>query len=128
MLFAILTALVITIHVAQPLPHVNPRAADTNTTFDYVVIGGGTAGLALATRLVQGSTHTVAVIEAGGFYEQDNGNFSIVPGYALAFAGTDPKDVNPLVDWGFVTEPQTVCIPCSTPSQAESSISREKLD
>ncbi|KAL8877111.1 MAG: hypothetical protein Q9198_004814, partial [Flavoplaca austrocitrina] len=47
----------------------------------------------------------VAVIEAGGYYEQDNGNISIVPGYASFFSGTDPTDINPLVDWGFVTQP-----------------------
>ncbi|KAL8735786.1 MAG: hypothetical protein Q9166_000650 [cf. Caloplaca sp. 2 TL-2023] len=75
-------------------------------TFDYVVVGGGTAGLTLATRLAQGSSRSVAVIEAGGFYEQDNGNLSIVPGYCTLFSGTDPADVQRLVDWGFVTEPQ----------------------
>ena len=76
--------------------------------FDYVVIGGGTAGLAMAARLVEGSSHSIAVIEAGGFYEKDNGNLNVVPGYCTFFAGTDPDDVNPLIDWGFVTEPQKV--------------------
>ncbi|KAL8933415.1 MAG: hypothetical protein Q9216_006373 [Gyalolechia sp. 2 TL-2023] len=75
-------------------------------TFDYVVVGGGTAGLALASRLAQGGSLSVAVIEAGGFYEQDNGNLSVVPAYCTFNSGTDPTDVNPAVDWGFVTEPQ----------------------
>ena len=75
--------------------------------FDYIVVGGGTAGLALAARLVEGS-QSVAVIEAGGFYEKDNGNLSVVPGYCTFFTGTDPDDFNPLIDWGFVTEPQKV--------------------
>jgi GMC oxidoreductase len=83
-------------------------ASSSDKTFDYVVVGGGTAGLALATRLAEGSSHTVAVIEAGGFYEQDNGNISVVPGYCTFYAGTDPDDVMPLVDWGFVTKPQKV--------------------
>ncbi|KAL8969550.1 MAG: hypothetical protein Q9197_004271 [Variospora fuerteventurae] len=74
-------------------------------TFDYVVVGGGTAGLALASRLAEDFSRTVAVIEAGGFYEQDNGNISIVPAYCTIGAGTDPADFNPLVDWGFVTQP-----------------------
>lgn len=82
-------------------------------TFDYVVIGGGTAGLTMAVRLAENSFFSVAVIEAGGFYEQDNGNISVVPGYCTVHSGTDPADVNPLVDWGFVTEPLKVWIPLS---------------
>jgi len=46
----------------------------TNATYDYVVIGGGTAGLTIAARLAEDSDVSVAVIEAGGFYQQDNGN------------------------------------------------------
>ena len=79
-----------------------------NATFDYVVVGGGTAGLAIATRLASDPSVSVAVIEAGGFYEIDNGNRSIVPGYATYFTGSDPDDYQPLIDWGFVTEPQEV--------------------
>jgi ribulose 1,5-bisphosphate synthetase/thiazole synthase len=45
-----------------------------NATYDYVVIGGGTAGLTIAARLAEISNVSVAVIEAGGFYQQDNGN------------------------------------------------------
>lgn len=45
-----------------------------NTTYDYVVIGGGTAGLTIAARLAEDSDVSVAVVEAGGFYQQDNGN------------------------------------------------------
>jgi len=39
-----------------------------NKTFDYVVVGGGTAGLAIATRLAEDASKQVAVIEAGSFY------------------------------------------------------------
>ena len=79
-----------------------------NATFDYVVIGGGTAGLVLATRLAQDPNTTVAVIEAGGFYEVDNGNLSVIPSDDVYFCGASPTDVNPLVDWGFVTSSQAV--------------------
>ena len=37
-------------------------------TFDYVVVGGGTAGNAIGVRLAEAG-HSVAIIEAGGFYE-----------------------------------------------------------
>ncbi|KAL8788896.1 MAG: hypothetical protein Q9213_001419 [Squamulea squamosa] len=83
-----------------------PRKGGKNDTFDYIVVGGGTAGLAIAARLAEDTSCTVAVIEAGGFYEQDVGNLSVVPGYCTFFSGTDPTNVNPLIDWGFVTEPQ----------------------
>ncbi|KAL8939134.1 MAG: hypothetical protein Q9216_003527 [Gyalolechia sp. 2 TL-2023] len=78
----------------------------TNASFDYVVVGGGTAGLAIATRLASDPTISVAVIEAGGFYEIDNGNRSTVPGYSSFYTGADPQNYQPLIDWGFVTEPQ----------------------
>lgn len=81
-----------------------------NATFDYVIVGGGTAGLAIASRLAENPSLSVAVIEAGGFYEVDNGNLSTIPGYCTAFTGTDPSLTNPAVDWGFVTVPQAVSI------------------
>jgi choline dehydrogenase-like flavoprotein len=37
----------------------------TSRTFDYVVIGGGTAGLAVASRLTEDPSIRVVVIEAG---------------------------------------------------------------
>lgn len=81
-----------------------------DASFDYLIVGGGTAGLALATRLAENSAITVAVVEAGGFYEADDGNISTTPAYDIFYAGTDANDTQPLVDWGFVTEPQAVCL------------------
>ncbi|ESZ99286.1 hypothetical protein SBOR_0327 [Sclerotinia borealis F-4128] len=78
-----------------------------DATFDFIVIGGGTAGLVVATRLSQERNVSVAVIEAGGFYEIDNGNLSVIPSDSVYFAGSSPADNNPLVDWSFVTVPQT---------------------
>ncbi|KAI4253432.1 MAG: hypothetical protein LQ352_003698 [Teloschistes flavicans] len=80
--------------------------AGTNATYDYVIVGGGNAGLAIATRLAEDPSISVAVIEAGGFYETDNGNRSVVPGYANYFTGSDPENYQPLIDWGFSTVPQ----------------------
>lgn len=81
-----------------------------DSSFDYVIVGGGTAGLVLATRLAENPSISVAVVEAGGFYEADNGNISTTPAYDIFYAGTDANDTQPLVDWGFVTEPQAVRI------------------
>ena len=78
-----------------------------NESFDYVIVGGGTAGLAIATRLAE-AQNSVAVIEAGSFYELSNGNKSSIPAYGGYFIGTDPKLKNPLVDWQQWTEPMEV--------------------
>ncbi|KAL9611866.1 MAG: hypothetical protein Q9167_003520 [Letrouitia subvulpina] len=79
-----------------------------NATFEYVVVGGGTAGLTVATRLSEQQSGRVAVVEAGGFYEISNGNISQVPASDGFYAGTAKDDWQPLVDWGYVTTPQAV--------------------
>ena len=51
----------------------------------------------------------MAVIEAGGSYETDNGNFSTIPGLSLSapFLSTAvPYQPAPLVDWDLVSVPQ----------------------
>lgn len=79
-----------------------------NASFDYVVVGGGTSGLTLASRLAATSA-SVAVVEAGGFYEVENGNNSVVPLYSLTgIAFIDPSPgftPQPLMDWSLVSEP-----------------------
>ena len=111
-IFAAVLAGLVTISQQRPQPQdatSAPSSAKHDTkAYDYIVVGGGTAGLAIAARLAEGSSNSIAVIEAGGFYEQDNGNFSVIPGFCTVFAGTAPDDFNPLVDWGLVTEPQKV--------------------
>ena len=79
-----------------------------NATYDYVVVGGGTAGLAIAYRLAEDGSKTVAVIEAGGFAQIENGNVSVVPAYNQDYNYITPDSQwdAPLVDWGFLTTPQ----------------------
>ncbi|KAI4146743.1 MAG: hypothetical protein LQ341_001996 [Variospora aurantia] len=77
-----------------------------NATFDYVIIGGGTAGLTVAQRLATNPQLSIAVVEGGSFYEIDNGNYSQIPAYDVEFSSPDPASIQPLVDWGIVTAPQ----------------------
>ncbi|KAF6811615.1 choline dehydrogenase [Colletotrichum sojae] len=82
--------------------------AGRDASYDYVVVGGGTAGLTLASRLAA-TLASVAVVEAGGFYEVENGNNSVVPLLSLmgiAFIDPTPESTpQPLMDWSLVSEP-----------------------
>lgn len=65
------------------------------STFDYVVIGAGSAGCVLANRLSKDSRNQVCVLEAGG---KDNWIWYHIPvGYLFAIG-------NPRSDWMFKTE------------------------
>ncbi|KAF7594744.1 hypothetical protein BBP40_008451 [Aspergillus hancockii] len=73
-----------------------------NRHFDYIVVGGGTAGIVVATRLAQ-SSYTVALVEAGGYYELQS-----LAAYPLADVipvGSSPQNKFS-IDWGFVAENQ----------------------
>ncbi|KAL2842465.1 hypothetical protein BJX68DRAFT_278367 [Aspergillus pseudodeflectus] len=79
-----------------------------DATFDYVVVGGGTSGLAIAARLAENSGVSVAVVEAGGYYEMEGGFMSVIPGFAAAAGtGTSPLDSLMMIDWNFNTLPLT---------------------
>ena len=53
--------------------------AGLNATYDYVIVGGGNAGAVVAARLTEHSNASVALVEAGSFYELSNGNWSQLP-------------------------------------------------
>ncbi|KAF2017177.1 GMC oxidoreductase [Aaosphaeria arxii CBS 175.79] len=83
--------------------------APQDATFDYIVVGGGTTGLTVAARLSEHAS--VAVIEAGGYYQITYGNNSVVPLYSLTrIDAIDPSPQfprRPEIDWELVTVPQT---------------------
>ncbi|KAI4117406.1 MAG: hypothetical protein LQ345_002347 [Seirophora villosa] len=111
---AALAILVTSIHSAPTFSHIHARrllgssfgVPGNNATYEYIIVGGGTAGLTLATRLAEQQSGRVAVIEAGGFYEIGNGNISQIPAGDGVYAGKAEDDWQPLVDWGYVTTPQ----------------------
>ncbi|KAH8829894.1 alcohol oxidase [Flagelloscypha sp. PMI_526] len=70
-----------------------------NTNFDYVIIGGGTAGLTAAQRIAEDESLKVLVIEAGGDFSGDG--MITRPGQQGAHFG------KPEYDWGFKTVPQS---------------------
>ena len=70
--------------------------SDAETTFDYIVVGAGSAGCALARRLSDDPSLRVLVVEAGpparGFWIQTP-------------AGMAKLFKNPRYNWGYFTEP-----------------------
>ncbi|BGP54267.1 hypothetical protein JCM8202v2_001844 [Rhodotorula sphaerocarpa] len=72
-------------------------------TFDYVIVGGGTAGLVMAARLSENSSTTVAVIEAG--QTGDEVEDKILPPAVAYFGGL--ANENSPYDWQYMTTNQT---------------------
>lgn len=66
--------------------------------YDYIIIGGGTAGLILAARLSANPAIVVGVLEAGEW--QNDNPIVYIPGLHRASIGTP-------LDWNFTTVPQT---------------------
>jgi hypothetical protein len=54
-------------HVARSTAQsaVSTRAEETQSQYDYVIVGGGTAGLTVADRLTESGKYSVLVIEYG---------------------------------------------------------------
>ncbi|KAF5626405.1 GMC oxidoreductase [Fusarium sp. NRRL 25303] len=86
--------------------HVTADIADEQlrNVYDYIIVGGGTAGLTIANRLSENPAVSVLVLEAGPL--DDARNLSI-PGGLLPVPGTIGSGGWQKYQWGLTTEPQT---------------------
>jgi choline dehydrogenase-like flavoprotein len=82
-------------------------SADLDQPFDYIVVGGGTAGLVLANRLTEDSNVRVLVVEAGA--DRTGDPLILTPGLVAALYGKDEYD------WNFCSPPQVSRIPPGSP-------------
>lgn len=70
----------------------------TMSTFDYVVVGGGTSGLVVAERLTENPNTSVLVLEAGGEHTTDPRIRT--PAFWRPLLGVDE------FDWAYQSVPQ----------------------
>ena len=75
----------------------SPASSSTSASYDFIIVGGGTAGLALANRLTESGTQNVLVLEAGPAP-------TIVAAYRAP--GADQQLSGSPIDWAFTTLPQ----------------------
>lgn len=81
--------------------------------YDFVIIGGGTAGLVLANRLTESANTTVLVIESGSApsviksYSTPGASQQILGAFLSALSAWLTVHSGSQIDWGFTTVPQT---------------------
>src|ERR1035437_3519482 len=80
--------------------HLSGRTLQETETFDYIIVGAGSAGCVLANRLTASGKHRVLQLEAG---PKDRNPWLHIPlGYGKLFT-------NRRFNWCYATEPQPEC-------------------
>ncbi|KUJ13773.1 alcohol oxidase [Mollisia scopiformis] len=92
----VLIFLVPLLQLSDGLLHKEQTQITNNTHFDYIILGGGTAGIVVASRLSEDPHITVAVIEAGDF-ERNNPNVTTITELGVA--------QKTRVDWQYESAP-----------------------
>lgn len=72
------------------------------SSYDFIIVGGGTAGLVVAARLSEDASKSVLVLEAGSDLTEDPR--AKIPLFYAALLGSD-------ADWAFRSEPQVRTMP-----------------
>ena len=95
-ILGLVTALIYyTNYVSKPIPSVATETLDSS--YDYIVIGSGSAGSVVASRLSEDPESRVLLLEAGGEYSEN-------PLYHIPFKFFDLQKTS--ADWGYYTVPQ----------------------
>ena len=80
-------------------------------SYDFIVVGGGTAGSLVAAQLVRANPGwSVLLLEAGGATRDGADTAQTVPGQAV------DKVANEAIDWGYSVEPQRATLSGDLPS------------
>jgi choline dehydrogenase len=81
----------------EAMPRSSDQANSMSRAFDYIVIGAGSAGAVVASRLTEDQDISVLLLEAGGL---DRHRFQLMP---LAFLKVMQS---PALNWNYETEPE----------------------
>lgn len=93
----LLVLVVILLHISRVIAAVGPRNCNA-TSADYIIVGGGTAGAAVATRLSLGLPRAcILLIEAGP---------SVPDELRINVPGMKGSTLGTVYDWNFTTIPQ----------------------
>ncbi len=100
MMWKLLSVVVLVIAVILSWKHMNKYSSlrgELEAEYDYIVVGAGSAGCVIASRLTEDADVTVTLLEAGK--EETDYPFTSVP---LAFSRLQKSDA----DWAYTTVPQ----------------------